>query len=60
MNAESHLLPEPARLPIVVHPGPTSLDDLLRYIDPVPDSETEQFVAGIYADRREASIPPAK
>jgi len=40
--------------PLVVHPGPSSINDLLRYIDPVPDEETERFVAAIYADRHEA------
>lgn len=54
MRADKQILPEPARAPIVVHPGPASLDDLLRYVDPAPDQETEAFVSAIYADRREA------
>jgi hypothetical protein len=44
--------------PVVAHPGPVSIDDLLRNIDPSPDMETERFVAAIYAERREASRPP--
>jgi hypothetical protein len=45
--------------PVGVHPGPLSIDDLLRFVDPAPDDETERFVAAIYADRREtATIPP--
>jgi hypothetical protein len=61
MNTENQILPEPVRVPVVVHPGPASIDDLLRYIDPAPDRETESFVASIYADRREAAAArPAK
>ena len=41
--------------PVVEHPGPLSMEDLLRFVDPVPDEETERFVAAIYLDRREAS-----
>lgn len=41
--------------PVVAHPGFVSIDDLLRYIDPAPDDETERFVAAIYADRRAAA-----
>jgi len=55
MNAENQIPPQPARVPVVVHPGPESIDDLLRFIDPAPDSETESFVAAIYADRRESA-----
>jgi hypothetical protein len=36
----------------VVHPGPSSIEDLLQNLDPAPDDETERFVAAIYADRR--------
>ena len=43
------------RKPVVVHPGPLSIEDLLRHVDPAPDEETERFVAAIYADRREAA-----
>jgi len=39
---------------VVMHPGPPSMEDLLRYIDPAPDDETERFVAAIYSDRRAA------
>jgi hypothetical protein len=41
--------------PVVVGPQPFSLDEILRNIDPAPDEETERFVAGIYADRRQAA-----
>jgi hypothetical protein len=27
----------------------------LRHVDPAPDSETDRFIAAIYADRREAA-----
>jgi hypothetical protein len=47
--------------PAVVHPGPLSIEDLLQFVDPAPDDETERFVAAIYADRREAAaIPPTE
>lgn len=52
MNAENQILP--VRIPVVVHPGPASIEELMRYIDPAPDHETERFVAAIYADRRAA------
>jgi hypothetical protein len=52
-------LGEAAYKPVVVHPGPRSIDDILRQVDPSPDCETERFIAAIYADRREAAaIPP--
>jgi len=54
MNAESQILPKPASVPMVVHPGPVVIEDILRYVDPAPDSETESFVAAIYADRDSA------
>jgi hypothetical protein len=41
--------------PVVVGPQPFSFEDLLRNVDPVPDEETERFVAAIYADRRQAA-----
>lgn len=44
--------------PVIAHPGPVSIDDLLRNIDPAPDDETERFIAAIYADRREAAGQP--
>jgi hypothetical protein len=44
--------------PVVVHPGPLSIDDLLQFVDPAPDEETERFVAAIYADRRETLTIP--
>jgi hypothetical protein len=55
VNDENQTLDEFRGKPVVVHPGPLSIDDLLRYIDPAPDDETELFVAAIYADRREAA-----
>jgi hypothetical protein len=59
MNDENQALRELGCKPVVVHPGPLSIDDLLRHVDPAPDGETERFVAAIYADRREAAaIPP--
>jgi hypothetical protein len=41
--------------PVVLHPRPSSFEDLLRSVDPAPDDETERFVAAIYADRNEAA-----
>ncbi len=55
MNEEIRAKNDAVGKPVVVHPGPSSLDDLLRYIDPAPDDETERFVAAIYADRRETA-----
>jgi hypothetical protein len=40
------------RRPFVIHPGPLSIEDLLRSTDPAPDDETERFVAAVYANRR--------
>lgn len=57
MNDENQALSEGTHKPVVVHPGPLSIEDLLRYVDPAPDEETERFVAAIYADRREAAAP---
>lgn len=37
---------------VVSGPEPFQLEDLLKYVDPAPDDETEQFVAAIYADRQ--------
>ena len=50
IDATQHLVYRAA----VVHPGPLSIEDLLRSIDPAPDDEIERFVAAIYTDRREA------
>jgi hypothetical protein len=55
MSDENQLLREPVWRPVVVHPGPPSIEDLLRHVDPAPDDETERFVAAIYADRRDAA-----
>ena len=57
MNDEARMTQKGAGWPVVAHPGPTSIDDLLRNIDPAPDEETERFVAAIYADRREPAGP---
>ena len=54
MNEEIEAKQNAGNRPVVVHPGPPSIEDLLRSIDPAPDDETERFVAAIYADRREA------
>ena len=58
MNDENQARREPGRKPVVVHPGPPSIEDLLRYVDPAPDDESECFVAAIYADRHEAAGTP--
>ena len=36
--------------PVIVHPGPGRIEDLLRHVDPASDEEIERFVAAIYAD----------
>ena len=54
VNDELQDLQSAGRRPRVVGPQPFSLEDLLRYVDPAPDEETERFVAAIYADRRQA------
>ena len=58
MNEENQGVRTPECKPVVVHPGPRSIEDLLRHVDPAPDDETERFVAAIYADRREAAATP--
>jgi hypothetical protein len=58
MNDENQAPGETAHKPVVAHPGPRSIEDLLRYVDPAPDDETERFVGAIYADRRESATPP--
>jgi hypothetical protein len=37
MNDETHTIREGADWPVVVHPGPASIEELLRSIDPAPD-----------------------
>jgi hypothetical protein len=59
MNDENPALREPDCKPVVVHPGPLSIEDLQRHLDPAPDDETEAFVASIYADRRQAAATPS-
>ena len=58
MSDDNRTIRETVCKPVVVHPGPISIDDLLRHVDPAPDDETERFVAAIYADRREAAAAP--
>ena len=41
--------------PTIVHPGPASMEDLLKSIDPAPEEEAGAFVEMIYAARREAA-----
>ena len=41
--------------PVIVGPQPFSFEDLLRYVAPAPDEETERFAEAIYADRRQAA-----
>jgi hypothetical protein len=55
MNDENQALHEAAHKPVVVHPGPLSIEDLLQYVDPAPDEEIDRFVEAIYADRRAAA-----
>jgi hypothetical protein len=58
MNNDNQAVGEVARKLAVVHPGPVSIEDLLRHVDPAPDEETEGFIAAIYADRRAAAVAP--
>jgi hypothetical protein len=58
MNNDNQAFGEAAHRLVVAHPGPVSIEDLLRHVDPAPDEETECFVAGIYADRRAAAVAP--
>jgi hypothetical protein len=54
MQDEDQILSERGGKPVVVHPGPLSIEDLLQHVDPAPDEETERFVPVLYEDRREA------
>lgn len=56
MHDDNQALHNPAHKPVVVRPG-RSIDEILRYVDRAPDQETERFVAAIYADRREFTLP---
>lgn len=58
MNDDNQAIGETAHEPVIVHPGPLSIEDLLRHVNPAPDEEIERFVAAIYADRREAASAP--
>jgi hypothetical protein len=44
---------------VVVHGHPHSIDEILRFVYPAPDGETERFVAAIYADRRASVAAPS-
>jgi len=55
MKDDELAIGEAPQKPVVVHPGPLSIEDLLRHVEPAPDEETERFVAAIYADRRDAA-----
>jgi hypothetical protein len=58
MNIDNQALGEGAHRLAVAHPGPVSIEDLLRHVDPAPDEETERFLEAIYADRRAAAVAP--
>jgi hypothetical protein len=58
MNNDNQAVGEAAHRLAVAHPGPASIEELLRRVDPAPDEETERFVAAIYADRRAAAVAP--
>jgi hypothetical protein len=49
---------KPASKPVVVHPVPHSIEEILRHVDPGPDGETERFVEAIYEDRRKYAAGP--
>ena len=55
MKDDRQAIGEASQEPVVLHPGPPSIEDLLRHVEPAPDEETERFVAAIYADRRNAA-----
>ena len=44
--------PKPDSKPVVTYQGPNSIEELLHFVDPGVDDETERFVASIYEDRR--------
>jgi hypothetical protein len=58
MHNDHQAVGEAAHRLAVSHPGPFSIEDLLRHVDPAPDEETERFVAAIYTDRRTAAVAP--
>jgi len=60
VNSDNQAIGESNLKPVVVHPGPLSIEQLLRYVDPAPDEEAERFVAAIYAERREAASGPPR
>jgi hypothetical protein len=53
VNDELQQLRDAGYRPAMVGPQPFSLDEILRNVDPVPDEETDRFIAAIYADRRQ-------
>jgi hypothetical protein len=50
--SENKAIPQANADPVrIVH----SIEEILKYVHPGPDEETERFVAAIYADRRESA-----
>ncbi len=45
--------------PVVTGPRRHTLEDILRFVDPIPADEMERFVAAIYAERRASEVHPA-
>ena len=45
--------------PVVAGPHRHTLEDILRFVDPIPADEMERFVAAIYAERRASEVHPA-
>jgi hypothetical protein len=52
MKDDNKAIGQTAHIPVIVHLGPPSIEELLRHVDPAPDDETERFINAIYADRR--------
>ncbi len=44
--------------PAAATPRRHTLEDILRFVDPVPADEMERFVAAIYAERRASEMHP--
>ena len=55
MNDEVQELRNAGYKPVLIGPKPFSFEEILRNVDPVPDEETDRFVAAIYADRRQST-----
>lgn len=56
MNQNQQADPTHDEKPITARRGPATIENVLRFVNPAPDEETERFVAAIYADRREARM----